>query len=252
MSGSYTVFSEFYDSLTSNVHYGDRADYIEALLKRCNHNPGITLDLACGTGSLTIELKKRGFDIYGADGSSDMLMIAQQKAYDEELSILFLCQKMQKLDLYGTIDTCICTLDSLNHIINKEELQTAFDKVSLFMNEGGLFVFDVNTVYKHKSVLADNVFVYDKSSVFCVWQNTPLENNITRIDLDFFERSGNVYHRSSESFCERAYTDKELEEIISKAGFEILEIFGEMTFEPPKENSQRNIYIVKKVKKTEV
>ncbi|MGN0498307.1 MAG: class I SAM-dependent DNA methyltransferase [Acutalibacteraceae bacterium] len=246
MSGGYTVFSEFYDSLTSNVHYSERADYIEKLLKRYNHNPGITLDLACGTGSLTIELKKRGFDIYGADGSSDMLMIAQQKAYEEELSILFLCQKMQKLDLYGTIDTCICTLDSINHIINKDELQTAFDKVSLFMNKGGIFVFDVNTVYKHKYVLADNVFVYDKSSVFCVWQNTPLKDNITRIQLDFFEKSGNMYRRSSESFCERAYTSKELEEIIKKAGFEILDIFGEMTFDSPKDDSQRNVYVVKK------
>lgn len=246
MSASYTVFSEFYDALTSNVHYTERADYIETLLKRYNHDSGITLDLACGTGSLTIELKKRGFDIYGADGSSDMLMIAQQKAYDAELSILFLCQKMQALDLYGTIDTCICTLDSLNHIINKDELQTAFDRVSLFMNAGGIFIFDVNTVYKHKYVLSDNVFVYDKSSVFCVWQNTPLKDNTTRIDLDFFERCGSMYRRSSESFCERAYAPEELEEIIKKSGFEILDIFGEMTFEAPKNDSQRNVYVLKK------
>lgn len=247
MSAAYTVFSEYYDSLTSNVHYSERADYIEKLFKRYNHDAGITLDLACGTGSLTIELKKRGYDIYGADGSSDMLMVAQQKSCEEGLSILFLKQKMQLLDLFGTIDTCICTLDSLNHIINKEELQKAFDKVSLFMNKGGLFIFDVNTIYKHKHILADNVFVYDKSSVFCVWQNTPLKDNITRISLDFFEKSGNVYHRSSETFCERAYSDSELEEMVCKAGFKILDIFGELSFDAPTEDSQRNVYIVKKI-----
>lgn len=247
MSTSYTVFSEFYDDLTSNVHYKNRADYIEQLFRHYSHEPGITLDLACGTGSLTVELKNRGIDIYGVDASSDMLMVAQEKAYEQELSILFLCQKMQELDLFGTIDTCLCTLDSLNHIIKTEELQQAFDKVSLFMNKGGIFVFDVNTVYKHRCVLADNVFVYDKSSVFCVWQNTPLEDNITRIDLDFFERSGKLYNRRSESFCERAYTEQELEEMLTKSGFEVLDIFGEMTFEPPKDDSQRNVYIVKKI-----
>lgn len=247
MSTAYTVFSEYYDSLTSNVNYTQRADYIEKLFRHYNHDAGITLDLACGTGSLTIELKKRGYDIYGADGSSNMLMVAQQKACEEDLSILFLRQKMQSLDLFGTIDTCICTLDSLNHIINKEELQKAFDKVSLFMNKGGLFIFDVNTVYKHKVVLADNVFVYDKSSVFCVWQNTLLRDNITRISLDFFEKAGNVYHRSSESFCERAYSDEELEEMILKSGFEILDIFGELSFEKPKQDSQRNVYVVQKI-----
>lgn len=243
---AYNIFSEYYDSLMTNAQYGKRADYIEKLLDRYGHNAGIVLDLACGTGSLTIELKKRGYDIYGVDGSADMLMIAQQKCCNEGLSILFLNQKMQLLDLYGTIDTCICTLDSLNHIINKDELQKAFNRVSLFMNKGGLFIFDVNTVYKHQNVLADNVFVYDKSSVYCVWQNTPLKDNTTRIDLDFFERSGKTYHRNSESFCERAYSAEELDEMLGNAGFEVLDIFGELTFNSPMADSQRNVYIVKK------
>ena len=247
MNTAYSVFSDYYDSLTDNVHYSRRADYIQELFNHYRRTPGLTLDLACGTGTLTIELKKRGIDIYGADASPEMLMLAKQKSCDEGLDILFLCQKMQELDLFGTIDSCICTLDSVNHIINKEELQRAFNRVSLFMNKGGLFIFDVNTVYKHREILSDNVFVYDKGSVFCVWQNTPLKNNITRIDLDFFEKCGKLYRRSSESFCERAYTEIELEEIIKAAGFKILGITGDMTLSPPESNSQRNIYAVQKI-----
>ncbi len=247
MSTAYTVFAQYYDELTQNVHYSGRADYIEKLLEHFNHTPGLTLDLACGTGSLTLELKKRGFDIYGVDGSADMLMQAQSKAADEGINILFLNQRMQDLDLYGTIDTCICTLDSLNHIIKAEELQLAFNKVSLFMNPSGLFIFDVNTPYKHEHILADNVFVYDKRDVFCVWQNTPLENLTTRINLDFFEKQGGLYRRYSESFCERAYTEQELRAMLKNSGFEILSIYDELTFEAPSKDSQRNVYVVKKI-----
>ena len=164
MSG-YQLFSQFYDNLTFNVDYAKRAEYIQSVLSLYGHDMGLTLDLACGTGSLTIEFKRRGVDVFGIDGSYDMLSRAMDKAYDEDLQILFLCQQMESLDLYGTIDTCICTLDSLNHITDKEKLQQVFDRVALFMNPDGCFVFDVNTVYKHQHILADNTFVYDTDSV---------------------------------------------------------------------------------------
>ena len=145
---SYASFAQYYDSLTHNVEYARRADYLCTLLAHLGHAPGLTLDLACGTGSLTVELAKRGMDIYGIDGSADMLSVARQKAAESGLDLLFLCQKMQKLDLYGTVDTVICALDSINHLTLEKDVQTAFDRVSLFMNPGGWFLFDVNTVYK--------------------------------------------------------------------------------------------------------
>ena len=167
MSG-YRYFSQFYDNLTFNVDYKKRADYIQSVLSLYDHDWGLTLDLACGTGSLTLELKRRGVDVFGIDGSAEMLSVAMDKAYDEDLQILFLCQQMEQLDLYGTIDTCVCTLDSLNHITDPEQLQKVFDRVALFMNPDGTFVFDVNTVYKHQQILSNNTFVYDTDSVFCV------------------------------------------------------------------------------------
>lgn len=140
---SYTAFARYYDSLTLNVNYPERAKYLCNLFSRYSHHTGITLDLACGTGSLTVELAKRGLDIYGIDGSMSMLSVAQQKTADNDLNILFLCQQMQYIDLYGTVDTVVCALDSINHLTSEKDVQSAFQRVSLFLNEDGFFVFDV-------------------------------------------------------------------------------------------------------------
>ncbi|MBQ1992809.1 MAG: class I SAM-dependent methyltransferase [Clostridia bacterium] len=246
---SYSYFADYYDNLTNNVDYKAYAEYILELCKRYNHDTGITLDLACGTGSLTVLLKQMGVDIYGVDASAEMLSVAQEKALNADISgMLFLRQKMQKLDLYGTIDTCICTLDSINHVTNIENVQKAFEKVSFFMNPKALFIFDVNTLYKHKEILGNNTFVYDTEQVFCVWQNTICEDGVTvDIALDFFENLDGMYRRYSEDFKERAYSHEEICSMLEKAGFKLLDVFGEMTFEAPGADSQRNIYIAEKI-----
>ena len=192
------------------------------------------------------QFKKAGVDIYGIDASYEMLSHAVEKAGDLNLDILFLCQKMQSIDLYGTIDTCVCTLDSINHLTDINDVQKTFDRVSLFMNKGGYFLFDANTIYKHEKVLADNTFVYESEDVFCVWQNSIKENNVVEIELDFFEREGECYYRTGESFCERAYSDEELTSMLEKAGFEVVERFSDMTFDSPKDDDQRVVYIARK------
>lgn len=249
MSTSYAEFSQFYDNLTLNVNYKKRAEYIVSVLNKHNHKSGLTLDLACGTGSLTLELKKLGVDIYGIDSSSDMLIQAKDKAYEANEDILYLCQKMQNIDLYGTIDTCLCTLDSINHLTKKEDVIQTFKKVSLFMNKGGLFVFDVNTEYKHQQVLSDNTFIYDTEDVYCIWQNSLQKDNVTvRINLDFFSKTyDGKYTRSSESFSEKAYSNQELNKMLVTAGFKVLNVYDELTFENKKETSQRLIYVAQKI-----
>lgn len=244
MSG-YHIFSQFYDNLTFNVDYDKRAEYLQSVLSLWGHEAGLTLDLACGTGSMTIALKERGWDIFGVDGSQDMLSIAMEKAYEKELSILFLCQRMESLDLYGTIDTCVCTLDSLNHITDKDALQAALDRVALFMNPGGMFVFDVNTVYKHQKILGNNTFVYDTDEVYCVWQNSLKENNIVNIELDLFEKADGVYTRHTEHIRERAYEIGELKTMLGKAGFETLAVWRDMTTEPLEDDSDRAVFVAR-------
>ena len=242
----YNSFSGYYDALMQNVGYKERCNYIMEVFERLGHDMGLSLDLACGTGSLTVELKKRGVDVYGIDASYDMLSHAREKAEENDVDILFLCQKMQAIDLYGTIDTCVCTLDSINHLTKETDVQKTFDRVSFFMNQGGYFLFDANTIYKHEKVLADNTFVYDTDDVFCVWQNTLRENNVVDIELDFFEREDRVYYRTEEKFSERAYSTEEMSAMLEKAGFEVVSIYGDMTFEAPKEDEQRLVFIAKK------
>ncbi|MEE1319835.1 MAG: methyltransferase domain-containing protein [Ruminococcus sp.] len=242
---SYVSFAQFYDGLMEDANYSERCDYILEIAKRHNHEMGITLDLACGTGSLTRLLKKKGIDVYGADASAEMLSEAMQRSFEEELDILFLRQKMQSLDLYGTIDTCVCTLDSINHLTNIDDVKKTFDRVGLFMDDDGMFVFDVNSVYKHREVLADNTFVFENEKVYCVWQNTPLENDVVKINLDFFEEENGVYYRTEESFCERAYSDEQIREMLKCAGFEVEAVYGDLTFDVPKKDEQRLIYVAR-------
>lgn len=245
---SYEMFADFYDSLTDNVEYEKRADYIVNVLeKNFNHDLGLTLDLACGTGTMTMLLKEKGIDVYGVDGSYDMLTVAQQKTMEKGLNILYLCQRMESLDLYGTIDTCICTLDSLNHIVDEKVFTKAIERVSLFMNKGGYFLFDLNTFYKHRKVLANNSFVFETDEVFLAWQNTLQENDIVDIDLDFFIKEEDLYERYSESFSERAYSLEFVEKILKKYNFVVDGVFGDLTTEPPKDNEERIIIIARKV-----
>ena len=246
---SYASFAQYYDRLTHNVEYARRADYLCKLLEHLGHAPGLTLDLACGTGSLTVELAKRGMDIYGIDGSADMLSVARQKAAESGLDLLFLCQKMQKLDLYGTVDTVICALDSINHLTLEKDVQAAFDRVSLFMNPGGWFLFDVNTVYKHRHILADNIFLYDTDEVYCIWQNHYEEkNDRVGIQLDFFGREGNLYHRSGEHFYERAYPQEQLLHMLNQAGFDVVHRFADLSLEEPGEQEERVVFAARKMK----
>lgn len=245
---SYSVFAQYYDSLTQNVEYPKWADYFLELLKQLGHEPGLTVDLACGTGSLTLELFRRGVDIYGVDASVEMLSEAKAKSAEAGADILFLRQKIQSLDLYGTVDTAICTLDSLNHLHSREEVQKTFDRVSLFLNPGGWFLFDMNTPYKHEKVLGDNTFVYDMDEVYCVWQNrySPLDHRVD-IQLDFFQREREAYFRSTESFFELAYPVKEITKMLKKAGFGRLFLYEGLTFAPPGKESQRITYAAQKI-----
>ncbi len=243
---SYNSFAEYYDELMEDARYPERCRYILQTAERFGHDMGRTLDLACGTGSLTLELKKSGVDVFGADGSIEMLSEAMQKSLREGFHILFVNMDMQELELPEKIDTCVCTLDSINHLIDKADVQKTFDGVSRYMNAGGLFIFDVNTVYKHREVLADNAFVTESERVFCVWQNFMHENDIVDISLDFFEEENGVYYRQSEDFSERAYSEAELRRMLEKAGFEVVSVCGDLSFEPPREDEQRAIYTARK------
>ncbi len=241
---NYGYFAQLYDSLTENVEYERRAEYIFSLLKQSGVDSGIMLDLACGTGTLSKYFSDFGFDMILVDNSPDMLAKAKQK----NPGALILCQNMTELDLFGTIDCAVCTLDSINHLTKIADVRKTFDRVSLFMNPKGIFVFDVNTLYKHRSILADNTFVYETDSSYCVWQNTlNKKTDEVSIKLDMFSKYGNLYSRHTESFFERAYKTDDIKTWLEYSGFRVISILSEMTYEPVKDNDQRVYFVAEKI-----
>ena len=120
------------------------------------------------------------------------------------------------------------------------------DRVSLFLHPDGVFVFDVNTCYKHREILADNTFVYDYGDVYCAWQNSYGKNDVVQMDLDIFvSEDGENYLRMEDHFAERAYSEVQIEKALQKAGLRIVAIYGEDSFNLPEDNEQRLIYVVK-------
>ena len=243
MSG-YSAFSEFYDVLQQSADYDGRTEYILQLFEKYDRKPTLMLDFACGTGEFSRRFAKRGIQVIGADPSPDMLSVAAGKGE----GVLYLCQDGKTLELYGTVDGTVCLLDSVNHITDEDELKTAFKNIALYLERDRLFIFDVNSVYKHREVLADNAFSFETEEVFCVWQNSLSEDGVTvDIDLDFFvpEADGR-YTRKSESFSERAYSDDELKCMLESAGFEVLDILSDMSFSAASDRDERKYFIAKR------
>lgn len=249
---SYGVFSDFYDALTANVEYAAAAKTICSLLTREGIDRGLLLDLGCGTGTLSVLLSKAGYEVVGVDRSPDMLSVAQGKAFEAGQNILLLCQDMQELDLYGTVDAAVCTLDALNHLPDRAAVETVLRRVALFLNPNGVFIFDTNTLYKHREILGNNTFIYDTDEVYCVWQNDlQADNRTVEISLDFFipdEGDEPFYERASEQFSERAYTQDEWREMLSAAGFSVLSVLDGYADAPLGEASERAVYVVRKEK----
>ena len=243
----YTSFAGFYDRLTSDVDYAGAAAYLLGLFRLHGGRTDTLLDLACGSGSLSLELARQGADLIGVDGSEDMLALAQEKAAAAGLPLLFLHQDMRALDLYGTVSGAVCTLDSLNHILRTQELEEILRRLHLFVDPEGLLIFDANTPYKHREVLADNDFVYEEPDFTCVWRNRFLpRTGETDMLLDFFvEEADGRYLRLTDRVRERAYSKKTWERLLSGSGFHLLAVYSEGTAQAPSPDCQRWVFVAR-------
>ncbi len=204
----------------------------------------LVLDVACGTGSLATELAKLGYEVIGVDPSPEMLAQAQAKNAGLQPPVLYLCQPAEGLNLYGTVDVALCTLDSINHLARPAQLQKALERIALFLEPGGLFLFDANTLYKHQKILADQVYVQETENLLCLWRNQLRPDGCTvDIMLDFFqEMPDGSYNRTTQQLSERAYSTGELEDMLTRAGLRLLQVTDE-DGTPPRPDSQRLFYI---------
>lgn len=248
----YSNFSYYYDDLTKNVNYHERASYFNKIIQKFDGNTsGTLLDLACGTGNISEEMAKLGYDVIGADISEGMLNMALDKKFESGLNIQYIKQDMRQLDLYGSIDNILCVLDSLNHLATLQDIEQTFNRVSLFTEPNGLFIFDMNTIYKHREVLSNNAYIYETDNVFCAWENyynQDSENNQVDITLNFFESTQNgSYRRYTEEFSEWAFNVKDILNILENVGFKLLAMYDDDTFNPVHEKSERIIFVARKI-----
>ena len=244
---SYDFLAGCYDRLTYDVDYSAWADYIEKHFAKAPLPGRTVLDLACGTGSLTRELARRGYEMIGVDQSPEMLAEAAEKNRGAApIEPIFLCQSMEKLDLYGTIDACVCCLDSVNYVTDPKKLARAFQRVHLFLMPGGLFLFDVNTPEKLAG-LDGQVFLDETEDAYCVWR-AEFSRRICTYFMDIFrlDPSTGQWDRGEELHRERAYTVEELTTLLEGAGFVDVRTWGERKLRPPRPGEQRIFFTARK------
>lgn len=243
----YSVFSSFYDSFTLDIDYKKIADNYQAIFKKLKVTPSEVLDLGCGTGSLTIELSKRGYDLTGVDISVNMLDIARKKAEKEGGDILFINQDITRLDLFGTVDAALSSLDVINHITDKRELLRCFEKVSLFLIPNGVFIFDINTPYKFIKEYGFNTYVFENEDKTCIWQNSfNKKTKICDFYLTFFEKQGELYKRYEDFTSERMYSVGEICDLLNRAGLKVKGIYDGKSLKKLKDTDSRAIIAAKK------
>ena len=243
---AYTALARFYDSLTGDVPYERMADYYESVFRRKKQVTTV-LDLACGTGTLTSLLARRGYEMIGTDASAEMLAVAAEKAWELPVRPLLLHQAMEDLDLYGTVDAAVCALDSVNYV-PPDKLREAFRRVFMFLEPGGIFVFDIHTPSRLRALDGD-IFVDETEDVFCVWRaEFDVSIEACRYGMDLFSREGRKWVRSREEHVEYAYETPALEKLLLDAGFARIEIRGDLTGLPPSDGDLRLFITAEKEK----
>lgn len=245
---AYSDFAYYYDLLNYDADYDVLFDHVLATLKSRDIPKGILADLGCGTGELTLRLAAAGYDMIAIDSSPDMLSCLSEKLLEKEMrnEVLLLCQPLELLDLYGTINAAVSTFDTLNHIQPKD-VEEVLRRVSLFMEPGGVFIFDMNTLYKHTQVLASNTFwsetqkgTKNTQKITCEWENS-LNNTDNSIDI-FMSVSQDGEELFSDSFTEYYHPINNVQKMLEKHGFGVLKICDGEDFGALRDDSHRVLF----------
>ncbi len=243
----YTGFSMVYDQLMDNIPYEDWCVYLTGLLRDYGCREGLVLELGCGTGALTRLLAQAGYDMIGLDSSPDMLSIARERQAEEGTEILYLQQDMREFELYGTVAAVVSLCDSMNYITEYKELVQVFRLVNNYLDPGGYFIFDLNTPYKYRELLADNTFAENREDCSFIWENTyDDETELNEYALTLFVRGEDGrYERFEEFHYQKAYAIETVEKAAAEAGMEFIAVYDAFTREEPSDTGER-VYVILK------
>ena len=246
---AYTSFASVYDQFMDNIPYEEWGKYVRELLLEHGIKDGLVLDLGCGTGSMTEVLADYGYDMIGVDISEDMLEIAMEKRLESGQDILYLLQDMREFELYGTVGAVVSICDSVNYLLEEEDLVDTFKLVNNYLDPGGLFIFDLNTEYKYRELLGDRTIAEDREDESFIWDNYyDEEEQINEYALSIFIREeDDLFRKFTETHYQRAYSLDTIKECLAEAGMEFVAVYDAFTHNPPEENSER-IYVLAREK----
>ena len=244
MNESYTSFAQVYDMFMDNVDYSAWSKYLIQLLKEYQVEDGLVLDLGCGTGNMTELLAEEGYDMIGVDNSEDMLEIASEKRAESGLNILYLLQDMREFELYGTVKAVVSICDSINYILEEDDLREVFSLVNNYLDPKGMFIFDLNTKYKYEQ-MGETTIAENREEGSFIWENYfDEESAVNEYDLTLYIREdGESYRRFEEVHYQRAYDLKTIDRLLADAGMELTAAYDAFTKEPVRDDSER-IYVV--------
>ncbi len=249
---AYTGFAQVYELFMDNVPYEAWSRFLVGLLKEYGIEEGIVLELGCGTGKMTRLLAQAGFDMIGVDNSQEMLQIARDSSFsadgqEKEADILYLLQDMREFELYGTVRAVVSICDSMNYILEEEELLQVFSLVNNYLDPGGIFIFDMNTLYKYREVLGETAICENREEGSFIWENFYDETEqINQYDLTLFIQEGNgMYRRYQETHLQRGYEAETVRALLEQAGMEFIGMFDAYTKEPVKKTSERLYFIAR-------
>lgn len=242
---AYTGFAEVYDEFMEDVPYEKWRDLVVAELKKEGIADGLVLDLGCGTGTFTRMLAEAGYDMIGVDGSQEMLMEAREKTADS--GILYLCQDMREFELYGTVRAIVSTCDTMNYLLTPEDFIRTLRLANNYLDPGGVFIFDLNTLYKFREVMGNTTIAENGEDASFIWDNYfDEETGRNEYDLTLFIRQENgLFARVSEVHEEQGYAPEQILEFIARSGMEYVRAFDAETGGEPHETSEKVFYVVR-------
>ena len=250
-AAAYDDISSVYDYFQKEIDIQKWAGFLENVMLKHGPTAGdgedgklLVCDLGCGTASVSIELANRGYDVIGIDLSANMLQIAKENADRAKVDVLFLCQDIVKLDLFGTVDVILCLLDTVNHIIRPKDLAKMLSHFRNFLNPNGLFIFDIATKHHLEKSLGNQFFYEVEEAHALLWENSyNAKSKISTSDITLFTDVGTgKYDRHETQIRERVYTHEELILLLDQAGLDIVFVSGECVFRSPKNNEDRIFY----------
>ncbi len=243
---AYTSFASVYDTFMDNIPYEEWSAYVRELLVKYGMTEGLVLELGCGTGTMTELLASAGYDMIGIDNAEEMLEIALEKKLSSGHDILYLLQDMREFELYGTVKAVVSVCDSMNYIMEEEELLEVFRLVNNYLDPKGIFIFDFNTIYKYRELLGDRTIAENREECSFIWDNYYYdEEEVNEYELSLFIREGesDYYRKYEETHYQKAYRLETMQRLIEQSGLEYVTAYDAFTYEEPREDSER-IYII--------